>query len=946
MANLDQNNQNEVVLYDAKLSIRAQIAIASDIRTKLINTPRYALFRETCFGPWLDVQMMTKDPRLVHLILQTEYIPEQPKNDEILFRVGGHELRFGREEFCLITGLRFGTIKPSSEESCHIPFRDRVFSHIPANISIRGWDVANVFKDSLDQLSDLDAVRICLLMLLEIGFIGREPKFLIDEELLRLVEDLDSWNTFPWGSYVWNATYPQLAGALQTRRGLHLSNLATKVANYTLCGFIWAFKIWIFEVFPFARKFAVRDPGVIPRAIAWRSTCTIKKEMLHDFLGLEPLHELIPTLAESSTPWWMASRRFFDGSVDNFQPPLKKARFTSPPSLPEPHSQNATLIHPNHAERTKRCSGTSTSRHTKEERIMEKVVKMIDHRVSRIEELVEELSKDRRPPEVHTEMPKMSDLVDEMASEPSLRLEERDRVVSRVLHSLPDFSDKVYCGSDGVERNRTGTENTDVEQASTSVTGKSHKQPFVIVGVAGGAASGKTVVCNMIIEQLHDLRVVLVKQESFYYNLTSKELSEVHEYNFDHPDAFNTEKVLTAMEMLKHGKAIDIPEYDFKSYKTGVPQRVNPSDVIILEGILILHDPRVRDMMDMKIFVDTDADVRLERRIRRDTGESGRDISLVLGQYSKFVKPAFDAFILPTKKYADIIIPHEGDNHLTIDLIGRHIRTKLGQHDLCKIYPNLYVIQSTFQIRGMHTLIRDFQTTQDDFTFHADRLIRMVVEHGLGHLPFTEKQVTTPTGSVYTGVEFDKRLCGVSVIRSGESMENALRACCKGIKIGKILIRKEGENGHQVIFEKLPQDISDRHAPQGVHVVCKKFPRIKIVTSEIETGLNQESHVIPGMGEFGDRYFGLACESCHMSILRMHFIALTSKSKPLGLKSAECLYLFVEKKTTYKRDQVRNLKKELKDVAQEDVKLIRDQLVRDQKQLDKVSIVGMGGLAP
>nr|GEY21553.1 phospholipase-like protein [Tanacetum cinerariifolium] len=148
MANLDQNNQNEVVLYDAKLSIRAQIAVASDIRTKLINTPRYALFRETCFGPWLDVQMMTKDPRLVHLILQTEYIPEQPKNDEILFRVGGHELRFGREEFCLITGLRFGTIKPSSEESCHIPFRDRVFSHIPANISIRGWDVANVFKDS------------------------------------------------------------------------------------------------------------------------------------------------------------------------------------------------------------------------------------------------------------------------------------------------------------------------------------------------------------------------------------------------------------------------------------------------------------------------------------------------------------------------------------------------------------------------------------------------------------------------------------------------------------------------------------------------------------------------------------------------------------------------------------------------------------------------------
>ncbi|XP_059441279.1 uridine kinase-like protein 4 isoform X2 [Corylus avellana] len=289
-----------------------------------------------------------------------------------------------------------------------------------------------------------------------------------------------------------------------------------------------------------------------------------------------------------------------------------------------------------------------------------------------------------------------------------------------------------------------------------------------------------------------------------------------------------------------------------------------------------------------------DADVRLARRIRRDTAEKGRDIGAVLDQYSKFVKPAFDDFILPTKKYADIIIPRGGDNHVAIDLIVQHIRTKLGQHDLCKIYPNLYVIHSTFQIRGMHTLIRDSQTTKHDFIFYADRLIRLVVEHGLGHLPFTEMQVITPTGSVYTGVDFCKRLCGVSVIRSGESMENALRACCKGIKIGKILIHREGDNGQQLIYEKLPTDISERHvllldpilgtgnsavqaisllirkgvpesniiflnlisAPQGVHMVCKSFPRIKIVTSEIELGLNKDFRVIPGMGEFGDRYFG------------------------------------------------------------------------------------------
>ncbi|KAI7758351.1 hypothetical protein M8C21_013712 [Ambrosia artemisiifolia] len=318
--------------------------------------------------------------------------------------------------------------------------------------------------------------------------------------------------------------------------------------------------------------------------------------------------------------------------------------------------------------------------------------------------------------------------------------------------------------------------NSQVGQTTTSVNENVHKQPFII-GVAGGAASGKTTVCDMIIEQLHDQRVVLVNQDSFYHNLTAEELTR----------------------MLKHGKAVDIPKYDFRSYKNNVSRRVNPSDVIILEGILIFHDPRVREMMNMKIFVDTDADVRLARRIRRDTGEKGRDISMVLDQYSKFVKPAFDDFILPTKKYADIIIPRGGDNHVAIDLIVQHIRTKLGQHDLCKIYPNLYVIHSTFQIRGMHTLIRDAQTTKHDFVFYADRLIRLVVEHGLGHLPFTEKQVVTPTESVYTGVDFCKRLCGVSIIRSGESMENALRACCKGIKIGKILIHREGDNGQQAI---------------------------------------------------------------------------------------------------------------------------------------------------
>ncbi|CAL0321659.1 unnamed protein product [Lupinus luteus] len=430
-------------------------------------------------------------------------------------------------------------------------------------------------------------------------------------------------------------------------------------------------------------------------------------------------------------------------------------------------------------------------------------------------------------------------------------------------------------------------------QSNASNITSTPKQPFFI-GVAGGTASGKTSVCNKINTHFRDQHVVLINQDSFYYSLNDNMVQKVNEYNFDHPDAFDTELMLSSMEKLKLGQAVTIPNYDFNRHKRIEPGcQVNPADIIVFEGILVLHDSRVRDLLNMKIFVDEDSDVRLARRIQRLAIERGRNIQNVLDQYSRFVKLSFEEFVLPTKKYADIIIPGGGDNEVAIDLIVQNIRMKLGQHDLCKIYPNIVVMLSTFQIKGMHTLIRDVRTTKHDFVFYSDRLIRLVVEHGLGHLPFTEKQVKTPTGSVYPGVIFCSRLCGVSVIRSGESMENALRACCKGIKIGKILIHGQGTNGRQLIYEKLPKDIASRHvllldpvlatgnsavkaisllvkkgvpesniiflnliaAPQGIHAVCKRFPMLKLVTSEIDASLNQNSRVIPGLGEFGDRYF-------------------------------------------------------------------------------------------
>jgi len=435
---------------------------------------------------------------------------------------------------------------------------------------------------------------------------------------------------------------------------------------------------------------------------------------------------------------------------------------------------------------------------------------------------------------------------------------------------------------------------------SSHLSGRRHRTEPFLIGVAGGTASGKTTVCDQIIQRLHDQCVVLLSQDSFYRGLTEDEKKNVGEYNFDIPQAFDTQALLQCLKDLKTKRPVDVPVYDFTTHarKIDEVQRVVPADVIVIEGILVLHMEEIRNLLNMKVYVDTDDDVRLARRIQRDVSERGRNVAGVIEQYTKFVKPAFDQYVAPSRRFADIIIPWQrGDNMVAIDLITEHIRMKLQQHDLRRIYSNLEVLPSNFQIRGMHTIIRDQTTNTTDFVFYADRLLRLVVEAGLGHLPFAEKTVVTPTDHRYVGVDFAKKLCGVSIIRSGESMENALRACCKGIKIGKILVHRAGDKcvQQEIVYEKLPADISTRYvllmdpmlgtgssavraiqvlldkgveqnkilfltliaAPEGVHRICKTFPAMKVITSEIDERIDERFRVVPGLGEFGDRYFTL-----------------------------------------------------------------------------------------
>lgn len=210
----------------------------------------------------------------------------------------------------------------------------------------------------------------------------------------------------------------------------------------------------------------------------------------------------------------------------------------------------------------------------------------------------------------------------------------------------------------------------------------SKKKDTFVIGVCGGSASGKTSVCRKIISTLDNKKVVVLSQDSFYKSLTDdqKEKAKRAEYDFDHPNAFDHSLFAETLQRLQKGKAVKVPVYDFKTHsRLKECDTILAADIIIVEGILIFYTKDMLDLMDMKIFVDTDDDTRLVRRIRRDLVDRGRDITSVLDQWERFVKPNFDNYIMPTKKHADIIIPRGGANSVAIDLLVEHLRSKLAE---------------------------------------------------------------------------------------------------------------------------------------------------------------------------------------------------------------------------------------------------------------------------
>jgi uridine kinase len=207
----------------------------------------------------------------------------------------------------------------------------------------------------------------------------------------------------------------------------------------------------------------------------------------------------------------------------------------------------------------------------------------------------------------------------------------------------------------------------------------SRKSPFII-GVAGGSGSGKTTVSRRIQEAVSLEHIAYIQHDNYYRDQSQLRREERARTNYDHPDSLETELLVQHLLALKGGQSIEMPLYDFtQDTRSSATQRVDPAPVILVEGILIFVEKELRDLMDVRIFVDTDADVRLIRRLRRDIAERGRTLDSVVQRYMATVRPMHMEFVEPSKRYADVIVPRGGDNRAAMEMIVSRIHALLRE---------------------------------------------------------------------------------------------------------------------------------------------------------------------------------------------------------------------------------------------------------------------------
>ncbi|KAJ5598141.1 hypothetical protein N7537_008225 [Penicillium hordei] len=353
-------------------------------------------------------------------------------------------------------------------------------------------------------------------------------------------------------------------------------------------------------------------------------------------------------------------------------------------------------------------------------------------------------------------------------------------------------------------------------------------QDLSIIGIAGSSGSGKSSVAMEIVKSLNLPWVVILVMDSFYKTLTPEQHHKAHanEYDFDCPESIDFDVLVETLRDLKKGKKANIPVYSFSEHQRqpNTTTLYSPR-VIILEGILALHDPRIVEMLDVKIFVEADMDVCLGRRILRDVRERGRDIEGIIKQWFEFVKPSYTRFVEPQRPISDIIIPRGIENKTAIDMVVKHIQRKLQEKSdnhtealrklglvaaAVELPSNVHVLPSTPQFVGMNTILQNPKTEQEDFIFYFDRLVSILIEKALDMTSYVSANVETPQGNTYLGLHPKGTVSAVAILRGGSCMETALKRSIPDCLTGRVLIQTNESNEEpELHYLKLPSQIEE-----------------------------------------------------------------------------------------------------------------------------------------
>jgi uridine kinase len=414
---------------------------------------------------------------------------------------------------------------------------------------------------------------------------------------------------------------------------------------------------------------------------------------------------------------------------------------------------------------------------------------------------------------------------------------------------------------------------------------------------------------------------------SYYAPLTHEQLANVANYNFDEPAAFDWRLLNEHLAALEQGKLIHVPRYDFATHsRRPETDAVYGAEVVILEGIVAL-DPHIVDRLHVRVFVDAPDDIRLIRRLRRDTTERARSMQGVIDQYLKTVKESYERFQLPTRQFAHIIIPGAGDNQVAIEILTEHIRSVLRRRGhavdaehapeadvlrapavaltapglpvgaVTAFGPRVHVCEQTSGMRAIQTTLRDVKSSTEDFRFAVDRMAKLVMVEALSRLPSNSRTVMTPTNAPFQGQGLSGGVCAVSIVRGGDPLAEAVRELFPSVALGKIVIQQSSDKseGPRLFYTKIPVDLSGYHvllldavvstgnvfnmalhvladhgvlpervigaallaAPSGVVSVCQQHQKVTFVAGALEEGLDGNLFAVPGLGRFGDRYYGV-----------------------------------------------------------------------------------------